>query len=225
MRRQSSSSPARARTIAVAAALTAALALVTASPAYAHDGLVASSPAAGDLVSTELASVDLTFSDDFLQLGGYTPAFAIQITGPDGRFYNTDCVVLDGGSISTPVALGESGDYTVVWQVVSSDAHPISDTFGFSYAKPDGVTASGGSPIGATCADDPAAAVNQEPAPATETATPRTGDEGADTDATADADTSGGTGAVLPIALAAILLGAAGSIIGLRIRRRGRDTH
>lgn len=206
-------------------AVAALLAITTATPAYAHDGLVGSTPAAGEAVTTELTSVDLTFSDDFLQIGGYTPAFAIQITGPDGRFYNTDCVVLDGGTISTPAELGESGDYTVVWQVVSSDAHPISDTFGFSYAKPDNVTAAEGSPIGATCADDPAAAVNQEPEPAvTDTAAPPA-DEDTASDAPTDAAASGWADAVVPIALVALLIGAVGSIIGLRIRRRGRDTH
>jgi len=216
----------RSSRIAATFALASLLAFATATPAFAHDGLVGSNPAAGDVVTTELTSVDLTFSDDFLQIGGYTPAFAIQITGPDGRFYNTDCVTLDGGSISTPVALGESGDYTVVWQVVSSDAHPISDTFGFSYAKPDTVTAAEGSPIGATCADDPAAAVNQpEPEPvATVTAAPQAGDDTAAGTAT-DAEASGWTDAILPIALVALLIGAVGSIIGLRIRRRGRDTH
>jgi methionine-rich copper-binding protein CopC len=208
-------------------AVAALLAIATATPAYAHDGLVGSTPAAGEAVTAELTSVDLTFSDDFLQIGGYTPAFGIQITGPDGRFYNTDCVVLDGGTISTPAELGESGDYTVVWQVVSSDAHPISDTFGFSYAKPDSVAAAEGSPIGATCADDPAAAVNQEPVPApvvTDTASPST-DEDTTSGESADAAAPGWTDTVLPIAFVVLLIGAVGSIIGLRIRRRGRDTH
>ncbi len=141
------------RSTILAVTLAGILTLATATAANAHDGLVDSSPAADSTVTTEVTSIDLEFSEDFLDLGTATSAFAIQVSGPDGKFYNTGCVALDGASISTVAALGESGEYEVVWQVVSSDGHPTSDSFVFSYEQPDGVAVAEGADSGVTCAD------------------------------------------------------------------------
>jgi len=147
----------RRRALARSAVLTLVLAGIltvsTTTAANAHDGLVESSPAADSTVSTEVTSIDLEFSEDFLDLGTATSAFAIQVEGPDGKFYNSGCVSLDGARITTAAALGESGDYTVVWQVVSSDGHPTSDSFAFTYDKPEEVTAATGAANGITCED------------------------------------------------------------------------
>lgn len=62
--------------------------------------------------------------------------YVIQVAGPDDRYYNLDCVQREGATASTSIALGESGSYEVAWQVVSSDAHLISDTFDFAYKMP-----------------------------------------------------------------------------------------
>lgn len=141
------------RSTILAATLAGILTLATATAASAHDGLVDSSPAADSTVTTEVTSIDLEFSEDFLDLGTATSAFAIQVSGPDGKFYNTGCVALDGATISTAAALGESGDYEVVWQVVSSDGHPTSDSFSFSYVQPDGAAVAEGAVNGVTCPD------------------------------------------------------------------------
>ncbi|MBX3100737.1 MAG: copper resistance protein CopC [Salinibacterium sp.] len=141
------------RSAVLAVTLAGILTVATATAANAHDGLVDSSPAADSTVTTELTSIDLEFSEDFLDLGTATSAFAIQVSGPDGKFYNTGCVTLDGATITTSAALGASGDYEVVWQVVSSDGHPTSDSFGFRYVQPDGATAAEGAESGVTCAD------------------------------------------------------------------------
>ncbi|MBN9240148.1 MAG: copper resistance protein CopC [Leifsonia sp.] len=140
-----------ARTAVLTFALAGILTVTTATAANAHDGLVESSPAADSTVSTEVTSIDLEFSEDFLDLGTATSAFAIQVEGPDGKFYNSGCVSLDGARITTAAALGESGEYTVVWQVVSSDGHPTSDSFAFTYDKPQDVTAATGVANGVTC--------------------------------------------------------------------------
>jgi len=129
----------------------AALTLGITSPAVAHDGLIAASPEPGSSVTTELSQVTLDFSQDFLDLGGLTTAFAIQVSGPDGNFYHVGCVTVQPSRISIGTQLGESGQYTVVWQIVSSDGHPTSDTYQFSYNKPADTVAAAGSAIADTC--------------------------------------------------------------------------
>jgi len=129
----------------------AALTLGFAAPAAAHDGLIAASPEPGSTVTTELSEVTLDFSQDFLDMGGLTTAFAIQVSGPDGNFYNVGCVTVQPSRISIGAQLGESGQYTVVWQIVSSDGHPTSDTYQFSYNKPADTVAAAGSTIADTC--------------------------------------------------------------------------
>jgi copper resistance protein C len=107
--------------------LGAATASVAAS---AHDVLIAADPASGDTVAT-LDAVTLTFNAD--PLGG-DGADVIQVTGPDGRHYETACPTLTGPEVSAPVALGPAGSYKVVWRIVSSDGHPVSGDYTFTYA-------------------------------------------------------------------------------------------
>lgn len=166
--------------------LVGTLVLGATSSASAHDGLIAASPAADSTASTEVTDVSLEFSQDFLDLGGQATAFAVQVVGPDGRFYNTGCVTLDTSRIATAAELGESGQYQVLWQIISSDGHPTTDTYMFNYEQPEGVTAAPGSSTGDTCGqttepepvatDTPAA----EPTPVTEApaeeGTPSSGD-------------------------------------------------
>ncbi|MFS0735116.1 copper resistance CopC family protein [Microbacterium sp. 1P10UB] len=112
-----------------------------AQAASAHDSLIAASPASGDTV-TALSQVELTFSENLLDLGAGN---IVEITGPDGRYYETDCVALAGPTLTTPVALGPAGTYEVVWRAVSSDGHPVSDTYSFEYTPAAGAAVSAGS--------------------------------------------------------------------------------
>ncbi|MDP3207640.1 MAG: copper resistance protein CopC, partial [Rhodoglobus sp.] len=68
-----------------------------------------------------------------------------------GNFYNVGCVTVEPSRISIGAQLGDSGQYTVVWQIVSSDGHPLSDTYEFSYKKPADTVAAGGSAVADTC--------------------------------------------------------------------------
>jgi len=125
--------------------------------AYAHDALVASDPAAGATVA-EASAVALTFSADPIAAEG---ADVVEVVGPDGRYYETDCPALTGPTVTTPVALGPAGEYRVEWKIVSSDGHPVSDEFSFTYAPAVDAAAAAG-------ADAPACAragtQTQEPA-------------------------------------------------------------
>ena len=141
----------RIGSIASIGLLSAALTLGATTAALAHDGLISSSPESGAEITTELTYVDLTFSEDFLTISDSTAPFAVQVKGPDSAFYNKGCVELDQATISTMVALGESGTYEVLWQVVSSDGHSTSDSYMFTYVRPADVDASTGSASGITC--------------------------------------------------------------------------
>lgn len=139
--------------IATAIAVAVGLLLFAPSSAAAHDGLISSSPPADSTVISELEEVSLTFSDEMLDLGDADQAFVIQVVGPDGLFYNLECVQRDGTTAKTAVALGESGQYEVTWRVVSSDGHPISDMFEFAYEKPAEAVSAAGSTFAPCSAD------------------------------------------------------------------------
>lgn len=107
--------------------------------------------------------------------------------------------------------MGASGQYQVLWQVVSSDGHTTSDEFSFTYEQPIGAEASAGHETGITC--DPTTGEALEDSPATETPAP------AEAEAASDD--------LLPRALpwvlggiAALGLGAAGVFLQYRLARQ-----
>lgn len=137
--------------------------------ASAHDYLVSSSPAAGSTIDAPPSEVTLTFNDVILDLGTAAGAGGdastgsgsaaggssiVQVTGPDaqGTHFETGCATNSGRTVSVPVALGGSGQYTVTWRVVSADGHPVSDSIAFTYQAPAGATAAAGTPDGPGCA-------------------------------------------------------------------------
>lgn len=99
--------------------------------------------------------MSLTFNDTLLNLGGVGNAFAIQVLGPDERYYSHGCVTLSDSTVSVPAALGAAGRYEVRWQVVSSDGHPTSDTYTFEYEPAAGVVANEGATAAPSCGTTP----------------------------------------------------------------------
>jgi methionine-rich copper-binding protein CopC len=136
-----------AATIALAGAASTALA----TPAWAHDGLVSSTPAAGEVV-TEVSGLTLTFSEVLLDLGGGSNAFALRVSDVDENYYESGCITLDGSTVSSDAALGAAGEYEVLWQVVSSDGHPTSGSYSFDYQPSPGTPEASGSTSPASCA-------------------------------------------------------------------------
>lgn len=117
----------------MAVALGLAAAVTGAGPASAHNAIVGSVPTSGSTVTLDPGTVSLTFSEPLLTLGGETSGFAIVVTDPAGLFQESGCMTVADTVVSTKVALGGAGTYTVVWQVVSSDGHPTSGTYTFNY--------------------------------------------------------------------------------------------
>jgi copper resistance protein C len=112
----------------LSAAIVAMQLLVT--PAFAHDELVDQSPRSSEVVQAGIVSVTLTFSDDLIALGDGSGS-EIVILNSDGSPMNNGCAVVEGNIATTQASISEPGIYQVGWRAVSSDGHPISESFRF----------------------------------------------------------------------------------------------
>jgi methionine-rich copper-binding protein CopC len=122
----------RGRARALLVLLLAALALLVASPAGAHDRLVGSTPADGATLVAVPTTVDLTYSDDILPTG-----VVVEVRDPAGANRAVGTPTVAGRRVSVAVdPAAPGGAYTVAWRVVSSDGHPIEGGFGFALALP-----------------------------------------------------------------------------------------
>ncbi|WUS98072.1 copper resistance protein CopC [Streptomyces sp. NBC_00708] len=135
------------RPLAAAGLLTALLGavfgllLAVASPASAHAALTGSDPQDGAVVATAPKEVTLTFSEQ-VALG----EDSIRVLDPSGKRADTEAAPRDlhsGSTVKYGVALRGSlpdGTYTVAWQAVSADSHPVSGAFTFSIGAPSETT-------------------------------------------------------------------------------------
>jgi methionine-rich copper-binding protein CopC len=159
------------RVAAVAGVLlaTALLAVVPVSSASAHDYLVSSSPTAGATVTAAPSEVSLTFNDLVLDLAGDGSSSIVEVTGPDAgtTHFETGCASILSHTVSAPVALGGAGSYTVSWQIVSSDGHPVSNSLTFTYAPAAGTPASAGTASAPACGRPGATALGAAPSTTT----------------------------------------------------------
>jgi copper resistance protein C len=117
-------------TAAAACALAAGgLLVASASPAWAHNTLVGSSPEDGQDLDEAPTEVELEFDQEVMEGGN-----GIVVTGPDGSStYESGEVEIDGEFAS--IALGEldeAGDYSIDYRIISADGHPVEGALGFS---------------------------------------------------------------------------------------------
>jgi len=98
--------------------------------ANAHEELVDQLPAEGETVQAGVQELRLTFTNDLLELAGGA-GNEIVITAPDQSVFYAGCLPTQGPDGILPVDVDETGEYRVVWRVVSADGHPISDSFAF----------------------------------------------------------------------------------------------
>ncbi|HQY32968.1 copper resistance CopC family protein [Actinotalea sp.] len=125
--------PTRRRAVraVVQGVLLAALCLLTATTAAAHDQLVGSDPPADAVVTTPPAAVTLTFSAELIDISATVladgPAGALEVGPPT--------VAGTQVTAALPADL-PGGAYVVTWRVVSGDGHPIQGSFGFTIDAP-----------------------------------------------------------------------------------------
>ncbi|MGH7505451.1 MAG: copper resistance CopC/CopD family protein [Longimicrobiales bacterium] len=139
--------------------LAGAATLVVTTAALAHTALRRSKPAEDEHLGAPPAEIVLTFTS------GVDPRLArVQLLGADGG-----AVLLDSlrsgasdSSVVAPIAerLG-GGEYTVVWQVVGTDGHPVRGQFAFLVDAPVAVTPA---PAAVDPERPPVPAVVEEPA-------------------------------------------------------------
>ncbi|MFF2779657.1 copper resistance CopC/CopD family protein [Streptomyces sp. NPDC058052] len=143
-----------ARLLVLAAALLGVL-LAGAAPASAHAALTGSDPKDGAVVATAPEEVGLTFSEQVAM----SPD-SIRVLDPSGRRADTGEIIdlCSGAVVKYGVALRAGlpdGTYTVAWQTVSADSHPIAGAFTFSIGAPSATSvalpaqAAGGGIVGA----------------------------------------------------------------------------
>ncbi|MFD7625135.1 copper resistance protein CopC [Streptomyces sp. NPDC059851] len=137
----------------VLAALLATL-FTAAAPATAHAALTASDPEEGAVVATAPAQVTLSFSEQ-VAMGDDS----IRVLDPQGKRVDTGELrdMCSGSTVRYGTALHSGlpdGTYTVAWQAVSADSHPISGAFTFSVGAPSATNVTlperqaGGGPVG-----------------------------------------------------------------------------
>ncbi|WP_328943635.1 copper resistance protein CopC [Streptomyces sp. NBC_00250] len=124
-----------ARLLILAAALLGTL-LAGAAPASAHAALTGSDPRDGAVVATAPKEVNLTFSEQVAMSDD-----SIRVLDPAGRRADTGEIrdLCSGSVVRYGVELRAGlpdGTYTVAWQTVSADSHPISGAFTFSIGAP-----------------------------------------------------------------------------------------
>lgn len=195
---------AAAGSFALALGLGAAGVVGAAGLASAHNVVVGTTPASGSTVTEPPASVDVTFDDVVLDLSAEGSSTVVTVTDADGTDHATGCPTMRDRTVSVPVALGEGGQYTVDWRIVSADGHPTSGEFSFTYDPPAGAEAATPAADATPCAPAGAAA--------------------ADEASGGTADTGSGDASelvvVLGIAGGVVVLAGAAVLVALRLARR-----
>ena len=192
-----------ARLVAVLVAASAALIAVPAHPAWAHNTVIATTPAKGAIVTEQPDTISLETNDELLDVGDGS---AIRVQGPDELYYGDGCTEVVGAIAQTHAELGTPGEYTVTWQVVSADGHPISGTWSFDWQPAEGVVLAEGSADPAVCGGD---AVVSTP-----------GEVGADTEESTDAAAAPVPAEVLWIGGGVLVAALAALVTWLVVRRR-----
>lgn len=141
--------------VAALVSLVFGLVLAGAGPASAHAALTGSDPQDGAVVATAPKEVTLTFSETIAVGDG-----SIRVLDPSSKRADTGVEpkdLSDGSTVRYGVELLPGlpdGTYTVAWQAISADSHPISGAFTFSIGAPSETTVAlpseevGGGPVG-----------------------------------------------------------------------------
>lgn len=141
------------------AVVSAALLVLGAPTAGAHDGLVGTNPAGGSSVAAAPDAVELEFTGEPLPIGTL-----VAVTGPGGDAVSDGDAEIRGTTVVQRLTGGLTpGAYRVAWRSTSSDGHALSGTFDFAVdgaaPAPPATTAGTGAetdtaPASATAPDD-----------------------------------------------------------------------
>ncbi|MFD8231158.1 copper resistance CopC/CopD family protein [Streptomyces sp. NPDC059696] len=114
--------------------LAAACALLAgAGPASAHAAVTGSDPGQGAVVDKAPARISLTFSEQVALSDD-----SLRVLDPEGKRVDTaEPANVSGTTYAVPLHSGlPDGTYTVAYQVVSADSHPVAGAYTFSIGAP-----------------------------------------------------------------------------------------
>lgn len=148
----------------LAAALLVALVAVfcTISAASAHDELISSDPVSGSTISKSPEKIVLDFSGELQQLAG-TPTSVVALSDEDDNKVASEATTKGKQVTVVPAQKLASGKYKLVYRVVSSDGHPISNSINFTVKLP--ATASATPSATATASAEPTASAEASEQP------------------------------------------------------------
>ncbi|MFJ5836362.1 copper resistance CopC/CopD family protein [Streptomyces shenzhenensis] len=129
----------RLRTLALLFLAVAGALLVGAGPASAHAALTGSDPAQGVVVDKAPDQVSLTFSEQVSMSSG-----SLRVLDPKGKRVDSgEPSNVSGTTYAVRLVSGlGDGTYTVAYQVVSADSHPVAGAYTFSVGAPSRTTVS-----------------------------------------------------------------------------------
>ena len=121
------------RVLSTLTALLVMFGVVTiASPALAHDAIMASTPEDGAVVTEVLKKLVITYNAEIASIGA-----EVAITAPDGVSALGGDLTIAGTDVTVPLAPDlANGAYAIAWRVTSSDGHPISGELTFTLETP-----------------------------------------------------------------------------------------
>ncbi|PJK16257.1 cobalt transporter [Chryseomicrobium excrementi] len=105
--------------------------LAFAGTASAHTGLSTTNPEDGSEVTEAIDSISLTYSGQIEEGSSFEVLDAEGTEVSVNEFTVTDGVLT--GNLENPL---ENGEYTVNWNSISEDGHPLEGTFGFTVNAP-----------------------------------------------------------------------------------------
>lgn len=126
------------------------------SSAQAHDELISSTPASGDVLKSAPKDLVLTFSGDIKKIGTI-----LELTDAKGTNVETAFKIDRRDVTVTPAGTLANGTYTLIARVVSSDGHPIDKKIAFEVKDPS--AAAGSTPATATAPANTAPVANAAP--------------------------------------------------------------
>ncbi|MEU7720387.1 copper resistance CopC/CopD family protein [Streptomyces tibetensis] len=123
----------RVRTLVLLLLAAACALLAGAGPASAHAAVTGSDPAQGAVVDKAPARISLTFSEQVALSDD-----SLRVLDPEGKRVDTAKPAnVSGTTYAVPLHSGlPDGTYTVAYQVVSADSHPVAGAYTFSIGAP-----------------------------------------------------------------------------------------
>ncbi|MDP1720534.1 MAG: copper resistance protein CopC [Candidatus Nanopelagicaceae bacterium] len=108
--------------------------------AFAHAGLITSTPSSGARLTVLPSQVKLEFGENLLTLGD-AQTNVLLVKDPDGvQISESDSSISGRFFFVSLNPSNKGGTFTVDWRIVSEDGHPVEGSFQFSVASPLTVT-------------------------------------------------------------------------------------